>query len=90
MAEIYQAKYVSLHVRKTNRAAISLYRDSLGFKVHEVEKGYYADGESAYGAYSPRPSLSSRCWGRLWMLTFARLSGLLALSGMRLDLTSSL
>jgi ribosomal protein S18 acetylase RimI-like enzyme len=53
MAEVYGAKYVSLHVRKTNRAAISLYRDSLGFKVHDVEKGYYADGESAYGALSP-------------------------------------
>lgn len=50
MAQVYGAKYVSLHVRKTNRAAISLYRDSLGFKVHDVEKGYYADGESAYGA----------------------------------------
>lgn len=51
MADVYGAKYVSLHVRKTNRAAISLYRDSLGFKVHDVEKGYYADGESAYGAF---------------------------------------
>jgi peptide alpha-N-acetyltransferase len=31
---------VSLHVRQTNRAAIGLYRDTLGFEVHEVEKGY--------------------------------------------------
>lgn len=40
MASVYNAKYVSLHVRQTNRAAISLYRDSLGFKVVDVEKGY--------------------------------------------------
>lgn len=40
MAQVYGAEYVSLHVRKTNRAAISLYRDSLGYTVHDVEKGY--------------------------------------------------
>ena len=40
MASIYRAKYVSLHVRKSNRAAIGLYRDSLGFDVHEVTKSY--------------------------------------------------
>ncbi|KAH7097473.1 acyl-CoA N-acyltransferase [Auriculariales sp. MPI-PUGE-AT-0066] len=47
MAEIYRASYVSLHVRKSNRAAIGLYRDTLGFGIHEVDKGYYADGEDA-------------------------------------------
>lgn len=31
MKEIYLAKYVSLHVRETNRAAFSLYKDTLGF-----------------------------------------------------------
>lgn len=40
MATIYKASYVSLHVRKSNRAAIGLYRDTLGFTVHGVEKGY--------------------------------------------------
>jgi ribosomal protein S18 acetylase RimI-like enzyme len=40
MAEAYKASYVSLHVRKSNRAAIGLYRDTLGFDVHEVEKKY--------------------------------------------------
>lgn len=40
MRNVFGAKYVSLHVRQTNRAAIGLYRDSLGFNVHEVEKGY--------------------------------------------------
>ena len=40
MRDVFQARYVSLHVRQTNRAAIGLYRDTLGFEVHEVEKGY--------------------------------------------------
>jgi ribosomal protein S18 acetylase RimI-like enzyme len=31
MMEVFQAKYVSLHVRKSNRAALQLYRDTLGF-----------------------------------------------------------
>jgi len=48
MASIYRASYVSLHVRKSNRAALSLYRDSLGFTVRDIEKKYYADGEDAY------------------------------------------
>ncbi|KAJ3813422.1 MAG: acyl-CoA N-acyltransferase [Lentinula lateritia] len=48
MASVYKAKYVSLHVRETNQAAIGLYRDTLGFEVANTEKGYYADGENAY------------------------------------------
>ena len=40
MATIYQASYVSLHVRKSNRAALSLYRDTLGFEVKDIEKKY--------------------------------------------------
>ena len=60
MVENYDAKYVSLHVRKSNRAALSLYRDTLKFtyplwpmskaydRLLEVEKKYYADGEDAY------------------------------------------
>ncbi|EST06044.1 GNAT domain protein [Kalmanozyma brasiliensis GHG001] len=47
MRDVFGAKFVSLHVRQTNRAAIGLYRDTLGFEVHGVEKGYYADGEDA-------------------------------------------
>jgi len=31
MVENYDARYVSLHVRKSNRAALRLYRDTLGF-----------------------------------------------------------
>ncbi|KAG2210979.1 acyl-CoA N-acyltransferase [Mucor mucedo] len=47
MAQVFGAHYVSLHVRKTNRAAIGLYRDTLKFDVHDIEKKYYADGEDA-------------------------------------------
>ncbi|KAI9637003.1 putative ard1 family protein [Dioszegia hungarica] len=49
MVAHYGAAQITLHVRKSNRAAISLYRDTLGFEVHEVQKSYYADGEDAYG-----------------------------------------
>jgi N-alpha-acetyltransferase 10/11 len=49
MAECFNADYVSLHVRMSNTAALHLYRDTLGFEVEKVEKGYYADGEDAYG-----------------------------------------
>lgn len=40
MVAHYNASHITLHVRKSNRAAISLYRDSLGFEVHSVEKSY--------------------------------------------------
>lgn len=48
MCESFGAKYVSLHVRKSNRAALHLYRDSLKFAVTNIEKSYYQDGEDAY------------------------------------------
>ncbi|XP_036113085.1 N-alpha-acetyltransferase 11 [Molossus molossus] len=48
MIENFSAKYVSLHVRKSNRAALHLYSDTLNFQVSEVEPKYYADGEDAY------------------------------------------
>lgn len=32
MVEVYEALYVSLHVRKSNRAALTLYKDTLGFR----------------------------------------------------------
>jgi peptide alpha-N-acetyltransferase len=40
MATIYRASYVSLHVRKSNRAALGLYRDTLGFTNNGIEKKY--------------------------------------------------
>ncbi|KAK9472386.1 acyl-CoA N-acyltransferase [Dipodascopsis tothii] len=48
LKESYGAKYVSLHVRKSNRAALHLYKNTLQFEVVEIERGYYADGEDAY------------------------------------------
>ncbi|EXJ96284.1 hypothetical protein A1O1_01410 [Capronia coronata CBS 617.96] len=48
MAEVFNANYVSLHVRMSNVAALHLYRDTLGFQVEKVESKYYADGEDAY------------------------------------------
>ncbi|RMZ91043.1 hypothetical protein DV736_g1714, partial [Chaetothyriales sp. CBS 134916] len=48
MAEVFNANYVSLHVRMSNSAALHLYRDTLGFEVEKVESKYYADGEDAY------------------------------------------
>ena len=42
MANVYRAAYVMLHVRKSNRAALSLYKDTLGFRIHDTEKGYCA------------------------------------------------
>ena len=40
MVAHYDATDITLHVRKSNRAAISLYRDTLGFEVQGMEKGY--------------------------------------------------
>merc|ERR1712121_263176 len=48
MVECFNAKYVSLHVRKSNRAALSLYTHTLKFTISEIEPKYYADGEDAY------------------------------------------
>merc|ERR1712137_501353 len=48
MEECFSAEHVSLHVRYTNRAAFTLYSQTLGFEIHDIEKGYYADKEDAY------------------------------------------
>ncbi|XP_063901432.1 N-alpha-acetyltransferase 11-like [Zophobas morio] len=48
MIDNFQADYMSLHVRESNRAALHLYRDTLNFEVVDVESKYYADGENAY------------------------------------------
>jgi len=48
MAEVFNASYVSLHVRMSNTAALHLYRDTLGFEMEKIESKYYADGEDAY------------------------------------------
>ncbi|KAJ0802418.1 putative transferase transcription regulator GNAT family [Helianthus annuus] len=46
--KVFGAEYVSLHVRKSNRAAFNLYTETLGYKIHDMEAKYYADGEDAY------------------------------------------
>ncbi|VDN53349.1 unnamed protein product [Dracunculus medinensis] len=48
MIETFNAKYVSLHVRVSNRAALNLYQNTLKFEISDVEPKYYADGEDAY------------------------------------------
>ncbi|KAI2810643.1 hypothetical protein RDWZM_002439 [Blomia tropicalis] len=48
MVECFNARYVSLHVRKSNRAALHLYQNTLKFEISEIEPKYYADGEDAY------------------------------------------
>ncbi|CAM9095975.1 unnamed protein product, partial [Ectocarpus fasciculatus] len=48
MNEVMDAESCSLHVRYTNMAAFHLYSQTLGYKIEDVEKGYYADGEDAY------------------------------------------
>uniref|UniRef100_A0AC35U2I4 N-terminal amino-acid N(alpha)-acetyltransferase NatA n=1 Tax=Rhabditophanes sp. KR3021 TaxID=114890 RepID=A0AC35U2I4_9BILA len=47
MVENYNARYVSLHVRVGNKAALNLYKNSLKFEISEVEPKYYADLEDA-------------------------------------------
>ncbi|PPR81014.1 hypothetical protein GOBAR_AA39699 [Gossypium barbadense] len=37
MEQVFGAEYVSLHVRKSNRAAFNLYTQTLGYKIHDVE-----------------------------------------------------
>jgi peptide alpha-N-acetyltransferase len=48
MLSCYDALYVSLHVRVSNKAALTLYKDTLGFKIQDTEAKYYADHEDAY------------------------------------------
>ena len=48
MKEVFKAEYVSLHVRESNAGAFHLYNNTLGYTIHDVELGYYADGEDAF------------------------------------------
>jgi len=48
MKTVYGAKYCSLHVRVTNRAAFTLYKHVLGYEISSVADSYYADKEDAY------------------------------------------
>uniref|UniRef100_A0A1I7YEE9 N-terminal amino-acid N(alpha)-acetyltransferase NatA n=1 Tax=Steinernema glaseri TaxID=37863 RepID=A0A1I7YEE9_9BILA len=53
MIENFNAKFVSLHVRVSNRAALNLYQNALGFEISDTEVKYYADGEDAYAMKRP-------------------------------------
>ena len=48
MEHVFGAHFVSLHVRKSNRAAFHLYNETLQYTINDIERGYYADGEDAY------------------------------------------
>jgi peptide alpha-N-acetyltransferase len=61
MQDVYDADYVSLHVRVGNHAALTLYRDILGYEAQGREDKYYADHEDAFDMrkYFKRPSTVS-------------------------------
>ena len=44
----YKTESCSLHVRVSNKAALHLYVDTLGYENTGTEKAYYADGEDAH------------------------------------------
>ena len=48
MITVYGAKYCSLHVRQSNRAALGMYADVLKYETIDLEYEYYADKEHAY------------------------------------------
>lgn len=52
MMEAFDSQYLSLHVRESNRAAFTLYHDTLFFDIDDIEEKYYADGEDAYSMVS--------------------------------------
>lgn len=63
MAAVYRAAYVTLHVRKSNRAALGLYKDTLGFTVQDIEKKYceyLSTLRSSIGADGPCQMLTAR------------------------------
>ncbi|KAI6028870.1 silencing group B protein, partial [Pisolithus orientalis] len=48
MTSTYHLQYIQLNVRISNRAALALYRDVLGYTIYRVERKYYADSEDAF------------------------------------------
>ena len=48
LQEYFEADFVSLHVRVSNRPALILYHEKLGFEIRGIEKNYYNDAEDAY------------------------------------------
>lgn len=56
----YKANKVSLHVRKSNRGAIRLYEELLGYKVAGVASSYYSDGEDAFVMEAELPEVDTQ------------------------------
>lgn len=76
MATVYRAAYVSLHVRKSNRAALALYKDTLGFTVKEIEKKYCEQTQLSPAAYPLKHSSFRRGWrGRVRYASIPQASG---------------
>lgn len=46
--EYFDADFITLNVRVSNRAALHLYHNILGFEIISLDKDYYADHEDAY------------------------------------------
>lgn len=61
MLQVFDADFVSLHVRESNYAAFHLYSQTLGYTEHGVEKAYYADGEDAYDMRLHLKSKNDKC-----------------------------
>ncbi|KIO06370.1 hypothetical protein M404DRAFT_999020 [Pisolithus tinctorius Marx 270] len=40
MTSTYHLQYIQLNVRISNRAALALYRDALGYTIYRVERKY--------------------------------------------------
>ena len=52
----FNAELSSLHVRVSNRGALNLYQDALGYDVERIIPAYYQDGEDAYLMRAPMGS----------------------------------
>ena len=78
MTEAFDADHVCLHVRETNHAAFHLYSQTLKYKIHDIEKGYYADGENAYDMrkqFKKKKKTVVRGWGSRSNVKKARENG---------------
>lgn len=66
----YKATKVSLHVRKSNRGAIRLYEELLGYKVAGVASAYYSDGEDAFVMEAQLPAVDTQVRGTFSCILF--------------------
>ncbi len=48
MRSTFDAEDSSLHVRVSNKGALNLYQDALGYAIERIIPRYYQDGEDAY------------------------------------------